>query len=155
MENAEGVAPARLRVLPSRLLGLAALPANRLADRGLAAAGSRRYHYALLAALAEYGPASQADLGRRTGIDRSDIVAITNELAERGFIVRSPDPDDRRRNIITLTPAGTRHLARLDGLVAEAQDELLAPLSAGERTELVRLLTLLVDHHAAAGTVHA
>lgn len=151
MENAEGIAPARLRALPSRLLSLAALPANRLADRALATGESRRYHYALLAALAEFGPASQADLGRRTGIDRSDIVAATNELADRGLVVRSPDPADRRRNIVSLTPAGAGHLAELDRLVAGAQDELLAPLSAADRAELVRLLTRLVDHHAATG----
>lgn len=154
MENAEGVVPTRLRVLPSRLVNLVALSANRLTDRALAAAGSRRYQYALLAALAEFGPASQATLGRRTGIDRSDVVAATNELAERELVVRSADPSDRRRNVVTITPAGTRQLAELDRLLADAQDDLLDPLSAAERTQLIRLLTALVDHHATAGTAH-
>jgi DNA-binding MarR family transcriptional regulator len=148
MENAEGVSPARLRSLPSRLLNLAALAAGRLADGALADAGSRRYHYALLAALAEFGPASQAALGRRTGIDRSDIVATVNELAERALVDRSPDPSDRRRNIVSITPVGTRQLAKLDRLLTDVQDELLASLSAGERAQLVRLLTRVVDHHA-------
>jgi DNA-binding MarR family transcriptional regulator len=148
MENTEGVSPTRLRSLPSRLLNLAALTAGRLGDRALADADSRRYHYALLAALAEFGPASQATLGRRTGIDRSDIVANVNELAGRGLVDRSPDPSDRRRNIVSITPVGTRQLTKLDRLLADVQDELLVPLSAGERAELVRLLTRVVDHHA-------
>ncbi len=155
MENAEGVAPARLRTLPSRLLNQAAVPANRLAHRALTAAGSRRYQYALLAALEEFGSASQAALGRRTGIDRSDVVATINELAQRTLVERSPDPSDRRRNIITITPAGTRHLDTLDRLLADVQDELLAPLSAAERRELVRLLTRVVDHHAEAGSARS
>lgn len=154
MESTEGVAPARLRTLPSRLIGQVALSANRLVDRALAATGSRRYQYALLAALEEFGPASQADLGRRTGIDRSDVVAAVNELAARALVDRSPDPSDRRRNIITITEAGVRHLADLDRLLGEAQEALLEPLSPDERRRFVALLARLVEHHAGAGTAH-
>jgi MarR family transcriptional regulator, lower aerobic nicotinate degradation pathway regulator len=139
---------ARVRTQPSWLLNQAALPANRLVAEALAGAGARRYHYALLAALAEAGPASQADLSRRTTIDRSDMVATVTELAERGLVERAPDPRDRRRNVVTLTAAGRRHLRRLDTLVARAQDGLLAPLSPAERRQLVDLLTRVVDHHA-------
>ncbi|PZG01372.1 MarR family winged helix-turn-helix transcriptional regulator [Nonomuraea aridisoli] len=141
MEDAEGTVPARLRALPSRLVNQVATAANRLVDRALAGAGARRYHFALLAALEEFGPASQAALGRRTGIDRSDIVATVNELVARGFVERSPDPGDRRRNIVTVTPEGVRHLQELDRLLAGVQDELLASLSADERDRLVALLT--------------
>jgi MarR family transcriptional regulator, lower aerobic nicotinate degradation pathway regulator len=86
--------------------------AHRLLTGKLATAGSCGYHYRLLAALQEFGPASQAKLGRRTGMDRSDVVAAVNELAGRGLADRSPDPADGRRNIITITPAGTAHLRR-------------------------------------------
>src|SRR5262245_8558089 len=131
------VAPARVRAKPSWLLNQAALPANRLVAEELAGVDGRRHHYVLLAALAEGGPASQADLSRRTTIDRSDIVAALNELAERGLVERSPDPGDRRRNVITLTSAGRRHLDKLDRLLDRAQDDLLAPLSPAERRTLV------------------
>ncbi|MEV4176107.1 MarR family transcriptional regulator [Nonomuraea sp. NPDC049709] len=152
MENAEKIVPSRLRGLPSRLIGYVAMSGNRLVDQALAAIGARRYHYALLAALEEFGPASQASLGRRTGIDRSDIVATVNQLAERGLVERSPDPGDRRRNIITVTPEGTRHLEELDRLISGAQDELLASLTATEREQLVGLLTRVADHHHAASS---
>jgi MarR family transcriptional regulator, lower aerobic nicotinate degradation pathway regulator len=141
-------APARVRAKTSWLLNQAALPANRLVAAELAAADGRRHHYVLLAALDEVGPASQADLSRRTTIDRSDIVAALNELAERGLVERSPDPADRRRNVITLTAAGRRQLHKLDRLLDRAQDDLLAPLSPAERQQLVHLLTRVVDHHA-------
>lgn len=145
MEISQEGAPARLRALPTRLVNQVALVANRATERALNATGSRRYHYALLAALGEFGSISQADLGRRTRIDRSDIVATVNELAGRGFVERSPDEGDRRRKIVTITDAGTAHLAELDERLAGAQDELLAGLDPAERAELVRLLTRILD----------
>jgi MarR family transcriptional regulator, lower aerobic nicotinate degradation pathway regulator len=147
MESRQGVVPSRLRALPSWLVNQTSVPANSLVSAALASADARRDHYKVLAALDEYGPASQATLGRRCGIDRSDMVATINELTERGFVDRAPDPTDRRRNVITLTRKGRGHLRKLDRLVAEAQDKLLVPLSPGERTQLVDLLTRIVDHH--------
>ena len=117
---------------------------------GLAAAGARGYHYRLLAALEEFGAASQAALGRRTGIDRSYVVEAVNELENGGLVERARDPDDRRRNIVKITPAGVRQLQRLDGVLAGIQDEVFAPLSADEREDLARLLVRVLDHHAPA-----
>jgi DNA-binding MarR family transcriptional regulator len=121
--------------------------AHRLLTGKLATAGSRGYHYRLLAALQEFGPASQAKLGRHTGMDRSDVVAAVNELAGRGLADRSPDPADGRRNIITITPAGTAHLRRLEELLDDVQNELLAPLSPAERQQLIHLLTRVLERH--------
>lgn len=147
MDTPEGPPPERLRRLPSRLTNHAALIANRIVDDALARVGTRRYHYAVLAALDEYGPASQAAIGRRTGVDRSDVVAILNDLAERRLLQREPDPADRRRNIVTITPAGRTELAHLDRLVAAAQDEYLSPLPPADRRTFIDLLTRLTDRH--------
>src|ERR1700678_3131218 len=142
----EANAPERLRALPSRLLNLAAGYAQRQVTDRLATLDSRKWHYATLAALEEFGPDSQSGLSDRTGIYRSDLVATINELTARGFVVRAPDPADRRRNAITLTDEGRRHLKRLDARIAGAQADLLAPLSAAISAELVRLLQLVVGH---------
>jgi DNA-binding MarR family transcriptional regulator len=141
--------PARLTSKPTWLLSQAAMHGHRLLTDGLAPAASRPYHYRLLAALEEFGPASQARLGGRAGMDRSDVVAALNDLAARGMVERTPDPADRRRNIVTITPAGHAHLRRLDRLLSGVQDELLAPLSPAERAQLVRLLTRILEHHGA------
>jgi MarR family transcriptional regulator, lower aerobic nicotinate degradation pathway regulator len=146
--TADDATPARLRDKPSWLMTQTAMHAHRLVSEGLAAADARGYHYRLLAALEEFGPASQAALGRRTGIDRSYVVEAVNELADRGLVERARDPEDRRRNIITITPAGVRQLRRLDEVVAGIQDELLASLSADERDELARLLRKVLENHA-------
>jgi DNA-binding MarR family transcriptional regulator len=122
--------------------------ADRLVSEGLAGAGARKWHYAVLAALAEAGPGSQAELSRRTGIYRSDLVAVITELADLGQVERAPDDADRRRNVVTLTSAGRRQLHRLDRLIAGVQESLLAPLSAAERDDLASLLRRLLEYHA-------
>jgi len=130
--------------LPSWLLSQTAAHAQRLVIEGFAAAGARGYHYRLLDSLLTAGPASQATLGRRTGIHLSDMVAALNELEAGGYVARSPDPQDRRRNVITITDAGRARAAELSDRVAEIQDELLAPLSATEREQLTALLQKLL-----------
>ncbi|NJC12180.1 DNA-binding MarR family transcriptional regulator [Micromonospora profundi] len=148
MESSSPQAPAGLRTTPSWLLSQTAGHAARLVAAGFAAYDLRGYHFRLLAALAEGGPASQADLGRRCAIDRSDVVAAINELAGRGLVVRAPDPADRRRNVISLTAAGADQARQLADTVGSVQDDLLAPLSESERTQLTRLLTRLLEHHS-------
>jgi len=142
---------ARLANLTTRLLSMAATHSDRIVNERLASAAARKWHYAVLATLEEFGPASQADLSDRTGVYRSDVVGVVNELVERGHVVRAPDPADRRRNVISLTPGGRRQLGHLDALLEAAQDEVLAPLDEGERARLHQLLAAVVGHHAAAG----
>jgi len=139
--------PDRLRRLASRLLSQLTMRSDQLITEGLARADARKWHYAVLASLQEYGPGSQAELSRRSGIYRSDMVAVLNELAERDLVERAPDPDDRRRNTITISAQGRRRLRVLDRIQDELHNELLAPLSPAERDQFVRLLTRLLDHH--------
>jgi DNA-binding MarR family transcriptional regulator len=144
----EAQVPGRLRGLPSRLLNLAAGYAQRLVGDRLATLDARKWHYATLAALEEFGPDSQSGLSDRTGIYRSDLVATINDLTARGLVVRAADPADRRRNAITLTDEGRRHLKRLDALIAEGEAEFLAPLSEADRAELIRILKVIVAYHS-------
>ena len=143
-------APERLRELPSWLLSQVSAASNRLVAETLHAAhASHRNHYALLATLAESGPTSQAELGRRIGLDRSDVTAAVNMLEGHGFIERVSDPADRRRNLVSLTSGGAEHLALMDAVVGRAQAELLAPLDEADRATLVSLLKRVAAHHGA------
>jgi MarR family transcriptional regulator, lower aerobic nicotinate degradation pathway regulator len=137
--------PERLQRLPSWLAGQMSRQAQRLVDEALAHEGARRQHFVVLTSLAEQGSASQAALGRRLWIDRSDLHAILNELEADGLVVRVRDEADRRRNVVALTRAGRSVLARLDKRVNAAQETLLAPLSARDQRELRRLLARVVQ----------
>jgi DNA-binding MarR family transcriptional regulator len=137
--------PERLRQLPTWLTAEVAGRGRRLVNASLAQDGVRRQHFTVLASLSEQGPASQAELGRRLSIDRSDLHALLAELESDGLVARVRDERDRRRNVVTLTRAGRGALARLGKRIDAAQDALLEPLSADERRELSRLLQKLLE----------
>ncbi len=145
MDDRDYDPPQRLRALPSWLLNRAALAASAQVTGALAQEGARRHHFTVLLALSEAGPASQATLGRRLGIDRSDMAAVVGELERDGLIGRERDPQDKRRNVVTLTDAGAAALRRLQTRVDAAQEAVLEPLSPAERAQLTRLLSRLVD----------
>ena len=137
-------APQRLQVLGSWLINQAALRAARIIGVRFGEVDARRDQYAVMVALEELGQASQADLGRRLMLDRSDMSALIDGLEDAGHAVRERDEEDRRRNVIRLTGAGIARLRELDTVVGAVQDDLLAPLSDAEREQLVALLQRLV-----------
>jgi DNA-binding MarR family transcriptional regulator len=136
--------PARLRGKPSWLVSKTSARAHRLVAEAMTAVGARAYHFAILAALDEFGPQSQARIGQRCGIDQSDMHAMLAELAEQGHVRRAPDPDDRRRNLITLTVAGRRRMVALDAALSGVQSDVFGVLSDEERGMLVEMLTRVI-----------
>ncbi|MFF3696908.1 MarR family winged helix-turn-helix transcriptional regulator [Streptomyces sp. NPDC002221] len=130
-----------IQSLPTWLIGRVASRGRSLVGDAIAAEGLKLMHHAVLAATAEYGPVAQADLGRRLAIDPKDMVGMLNHLQQAGLVLRTPDPSDRRKNAVTVTPKGTTVLARCGRLAASANAELLAPLSPDEQHQLMALLT--------------
>lgn len=127
--------------MPTWLVGRVAARGRSLVAEAIAAEGLKLTHNAVLAATAEYGPVTQADLGRRLAVDPKDMVGILNHLQQAGLVLRTPDPADRRKNAVTVTPEGTAVLARCGALVETANAELLAPLTQDEQNQLMALLT--------------
>src|SRR6266567_9485642 len=138
--------PGRLRDRPTWLISRAYARASGLLQEGFAQGGDglRSYHYRLLAALDEWGPASQAALGRGTGIDRSDVTAALVDLESRRLIKRSVDPGHRRRNIVTITPAGAGQLRELDTVIDGIQEQVLKPLTHAQRRQFIALMVKLL-----------
>ena len=146
MHHQPGHAPARVKDRPTWLISRAYARSSGLLNAGFEAHGRgvRSYHYRLLAALKEWGPVSQADLGRSSGIDRSDVTAALAELESRNLVERTNDPENKRRNIVSLTPEGVGELRDLDRVVDGVQDELLAPLTATQRRQFIVLISRLL-----------
>lgn len=99
--------------------------------------------WAALAKLAELGECSQNLLGRLTAMDVATIKGVAERLAKRGLTETRPDPEDRRRLLISLSDAGRALYAELAPVAARVSEETLAPLSPQERATLTRLLTAL------------
>ncbi|WP_433919937.1 MarR family winged helix-turn-helix transcriptional regulator [Streptomyces canus] len=136
---AEAPLPA-IRSLPSWLLGRAAARGRALVAEALAAEGIKMWHHVVLSAVRDLAPVAQADLGRGVRLDPKDLVGILNDLQSAGLVLREPDPADRRKNTVSLTDEGERLLKRCEKVAREANDELLAPLSAAERAQFMSLL---------------
>ncbi|MFF3208243.1 MarR family winged helix-turn-helix transcriptional regulator [Streptomyces sp. NPDC002962] len=129
-----------IRSLPSWLLGRAAARGRALAAEALAVEGLKMWHHVVLSALRDLAPAAQAEIGRSVGLDPKDLVGILNDLQRAGLAVREPDPNDRRKNAVSLTEEGRRLLRRCEKAAREANDALLAPLSAAERDHFMGML---------------
>jgi DNA-binding MarR family transcriptional regulator len=82
------------------------------------------------------------------------MVAIVDELEERGLVERRPHPGDRRIRAVHLTGDGRRLLARGRRVAAEHERELTRGMSATERRALVALLQKLVDEQGIGAGVH-
>ncbi|MFI6364678.1 MarR family winged helix-turn-helix transcriptional regulator [Nocardia sp. NPDC050630] len=141
------------RALPPSLLGLETyllsrvgkVARGRFAER-LAARGLRLWHMAVLAALVDFGPHAQRDLGIRLDIHPSDVAKIVDELASAGQVERTRDPEDRRRMSVRITKTGRALLRALDKDAGRIRDEILAPLRPEERIVLGDMLLRLFEH---------
>ena len=95
----------------------------------------------LLITLGEIEPAPIQQLVRSLARDKSQITRNVQSLERRGLIERRPDPADARVSILALTHEGRKTVAELEVAIAEALEEILAPLPPGERQQLKMLLT--------------
>lgn len=96
--------------------------------------------WATLAKLAERGECSQNLLGRLVSMDVATIKGVVDRLARRGLAEMRPDPDDRRRVLVRLTPEGVEAYRSNAGKAAAVTGATLGPLGPGEQETLLALL---------------
>lgn len=85
--------------------------------------------FPVLFALARYGRRSVSDLAQDLGLSHTAIKQIDLHMARAGLVVSETDPDDRRRRVLSLSPAGEQaaeDIASLWDEVRAATRDLLA-----------------------------
>ena len=85
------------------------------------------------------GPMSLSGLAEAIGVDAPYATLIVDSLEERGLVARQPDPADRRRKLVSLTPQGCEAIERLQRIEREPPPGF-ARLSAAELDILEGLL---------------
>ena len=99
--------------------------------------------FAALVKLADLGEASQNHLGRLTAMDAATMQGVIKRLAARALIGRRPDPDDRRRLLLTLTATGRALIAGATANGHAISEMTLEPLSPSERRTFLDLIRRL------------
>lgn len=105
--------------------------------------------FAALAKLSELKRISQNDLGRQTAMDAATMKGVIDRLAKKGLVAGRADPGDRRRRLLTLTPAGAAAYAAHAPAALAITAETLAPLTEPERRRFLKLLAKLAPARGA------
>lgn len=100
--------------------------------------------FGVLQALHNQPGVDQRTLARNVGLDASTIGGVVDRLEARGWVQRALSAADRRVRLLTLTDAGRTTLGAVVPAMAQAQARMLAPLSAAEQAEFMRMLNVLV-----------
>jgi len=115
--------------------------AQAAADRIARKHGLTMQQWELLARLRRAGGAGDVrELCCGFGVAPPTLTALLDAAEERGFILRSPHPDDRRRRRVELTPAGDEALAETPHLGREVGRQMTAGFSEDERALLAGML---------------
>lgn len=91
------------------------------------------------------GRASQSDIARRLRVEGATVTRMVDILSNEGLVVRSPDPGDRRVNLLSITQKGEAVLERILDIFDTQRDQLLGELTIAELEDLDRTLGHLMD----------
>ena len=111
-------------------------------------------HVGLLGMLRRSAGQSQQDVAASLGMHPSRMVAIVDELEQKGLIERRANPDDRRVYALFVTPAGEKALRDVGRLNAQHLESLCAALDGTERQQLAGLLARIAKEQGLTPGVH-
>jgi len=96
--------------------------------------------FAALARLHEVGETSQNQLGQMIAMDAATVKGVIDRLKSRGYVDLKKHETDKRLLLVSLTAAGRKAIEQLIPLAKAITGETLAPLSAREAAQFLRLL---------------
>jgi len=112
--------------------------------------GLTQRQYAVLMAAERNENASQIELVRLTGIDRSTLADLIARLMAQGYLQARRGREDGRTNAVRLTAAGRRRLRAAEPGAGEADKLVLAAIPAKHRKSFLEGLASLASHMEAA-----
>jgi len=88
-------------------------------------------------------PLAPTAIAERLIVTTASVTSLLDTLERRGLVERRPDPTDRRRLLIVITPDGKAIVDQFLPEVVALQTAALAPLTEDQRRQLVELLATL------------
>jgi DNA-binding MarR family transcriptional regulator len=133
------------------LLARLGMESRRMWGQMLGEHGLTPHQFGVLMALARLEAASQQELSRAVGVDPRNAVPIIDALEQRRLLERRPDPADRRRHAITLTPSGQAMMGQLSEAGKDLENAFFDGLTDQERAGFHATLTKLFAALTRAG----
>jgi DNA-binding MarR family transcriptional regulator len=103
--------------------------------------GIRPRHVAALIELRDRGELTQQGLCGQLHLDPTNLVAILNELEQRGYATRRRDPEDRRRHLVEISKKGIAVIEKVTEVMDGVEADLLEGFEPAERDQFEGLLT--------------
>src|SRR5256714_970126 len=122
------------------MIKLGRITAHRFTE-ALEPFGIRPRHVAALIELRDRGELPQQSLCGQLHLDPTNLVAILNELEQRGYATRRRDPEDRRRHLVEVSKKGIAVIENVSEVMDGVEADLLDGLEPAEREQLESLLT--------------
>jgi DNA-binding MarR family transcriptional regulator len=107
--------------------------------------------FAVLNAIFRMGPSSLAEIGRAAAMDSATTRGVVDRLHARDLVALESSSQDRRKVIVTLTPAGGAVVQTMQTTVQSIADATLRPLNPAERIALQFLLLKATEGTEPAG----
>jgi DNA-binding MarR family transcriptional regulator len=109
----------------------------------LKAHGVSMWGYSVLLALDHSTVRTQAALAEAIGADKTRIIPTLDELQDKGYIERKPDPDDRRVRLLAITESGRAVKDAVQEEIQQGEERWLGTLSASDRRVFLKVLRQL------------
>lgn len=107
-------------------------------ERAFAGTGLTRARVAVLWVLQLDGPSTQQRIAERIGVSARNVSALVDALQARGYVARTPHPDDRRAVHVALTPSAVATMTTMQRDHAELAASLLDAVAPPDRAALER-----------------
>ncbi len=127
-----------------RLLKLASLIITPMADGVCEPGAVSQIELKVLMALRGEGELAGHDLARIMGMPAMNVSRALASLRVRGWIEDCPDPENRRRKPVRLSPAGFHAYGRLEPLIEAVAKTLVGGLAKRERLRLAQTADKLI-----------
>ena len=100
--------------------------------------------FRLLMAIGRLGASASHELAEHTGVNAMSVSRAVQTLERHGRITIEPDPHNRRRKVLKLTPEGRRLYELMRPQTHAVADYLLAELSEADQVKLDELVCKLI-----------
>lgn len=134
------------RFLPYRLNVLATLASNALAQIYAERFGLSIPAWRIVATLGQYRDSTARDIAAHAVMHKSTVSRAVAALEERGLVIRKPNADDRREELLELTFEGQEIYEALAPQALAFEEEFVSVLTEEEQKQLVSFIDRLSGH---------